>query len=159
MCKKNVSKLLVWKDAIRKSEKYFKKKFKYMIDIEVTNPLINGNDVSKFIKSFYKKKNKYDGQFCITDAKKNPYFNLMEKKKSKFFVSKKTNAGLITARQNAPKVYEHVAGLYYFNCNYILKSKNLFQGKICGFKVPMLKSFDIDTNEDFKLVEILLKVK
>ena len=53
LCKKNVSKLLVWKDAIKKSEKYFKKEFKYMIDIEVTNPLINQNDLDKFIKSFF----------------------------------------------------------------------------------------------------------
>ena len=43
---------------------------------------------------------------------------MLEIKKRKFTISKKVNK-VITARQNAPKVYEHVAGLY------ILK-KNIF---------------------------------
>ena len=63
----------------------------------------------------------------------------------------------ITARQNAPKTFEHVAGLYYFKKNYILKCKNLFQGKIFGYYVSLFKSFDIDSLVDFKLVELILK--
>ena len=65
----------------------------------------------------------------------------------------------ITARQNAPKVYEHVAGLYIFKKKYILKTNNFLSGKLNGFKVSMLKSFDIDSILDFKLVELLLKNK
>lgn len=158
LCKRNVPKLLVWKDAIKKSEIFFNKNFEYIVDIEVTNPLIDKFDLKKFLKEFNNKKRFYDGQFCITEAKKNPYFNMLEFKNSKFQISKKMNK-YITARQNAPKVYEHVAGLYIFKKKYILKANNFLQGKLNGFKVQMLKSFDIDSILDFKLVELLLQNK
>jgi len=159
LCNKNVAKILAWKDAITKSEKFFKKKFKYMIDIEVTNPLINENDLDIFLKSFFNKRQNYDGQFCITEAKKNPYFNMIEYKNKKYVLSKKKKQNKITARQNAPKVFEHVAGLYVFKRDYILKSKHILDGTIYGYKVSMLKSFDIDSILDFKLVKLLLKNK
>ena len=56
-------------------------------------------------------------------------------------------------------MYEHVAGLYIFKKEYILKTTNFLNGKINGFNVSMLKSFDIDSILDFKLVELLLKNK
>ena len=71
--------------------------------------------------------------------------------------SKKLRNKEITARQNAPKTLEHVAGLYCAKRDYILNCKYLFEGKIYGYNVPLLKSFDIDSIEDFELVESLLK--
>ena len=87
-----------------------------------------------------------------------PYFNIMEYKNGSYTLSKKIGNKKITARQNAPKTFEHVAGLYYFKKNYILKCKNLFQGKIFGYNVSLFKSFDIDSLLDFKLVELILKL-
>jgi CMP-N,N'-diacetyllegionaminic acid synthase len=156
LCKPTVPKILVWKDAINKSESHFKKKFNYMLDIEVTNPLIDKNDLSLFSRSFFQKHKKYDGLFCYTPAKKNPYFNLLERKKNGFKLSKKTKNMSITARQKAPETFEHVAGLYYFNKSYILKCKSIFDGKIFGHYVSLFKSFDIDNISDFKLVELIL---
>ena len=83
----------------------------------------------------------------------------MEYINGKYLLSKKIRNIKITARQNAPKVFEHVGGFYYFKRNYLLQSKNLFQGKIFGFNVSLFKSFDIDSQLDFKLVELLLKNK
>lgn len=156
LCEKSVPKLLVWKDAIIRSELFFKKKFNHILDLEVTNPLINSNDLKKFTKSVYKKNKKYDGHFCITPAKKNPYFNIMEYKNNKYTLSKNIGHKKITARQNAPKAFEHVAGLYYFKKDYIMRCKTLFEGKIFGYKVSLFKSFDIDSLLDFKLVELIL---
>ena len=157
LCKPNVPKVSVWKDAINKSKAYFKKDFKYMLDIEVTNPLVGVNDLYKFSQLFFKKKSYYDGVFCYTPAKKNPYFNLMERKKYGFILSKKVKNLNITARQKAPETFEHVAALYYFNIDYILSCKNIFDGKTFGHYVSLFKSFDIDSISDFKLVELLLK--
>ena len=148
---------MVWKDAIKKSEKYYNKKFKYILDIEVTNPLIDHKDLKKFLKKFYTNLRNIDGLFCTSPARKNPYFNLLEYKNNKFFISKKLKNKKITARQIAPKIWEHVAGLYCFKRDYILKTKSLFDGKIMNFHVPLMKSFDIDTYEDFELVKKIFK--
>ena len=55
-----------------------------MIDIEVTNPLIDEKDLFSFSKFFYKYYDNYDGSFCYRDAK-NPYFNLLERKKEDLY--------------------------------------------------------------------------
>ncbi len=156
LCQRNVSKLIVWKDAVKRSEKFFNKKFKYVLDIEVTNPLITHIDLKNFLKKFYKNINRFSGQFCTTPARKNPYFNLLEFRNNKFFYSKTIPNKNITSRQIAPKTLEHVAALYCFKRDYLLKSSNIFDGKVNNFHVPLMKSFDIDTYEDFKLVKKIL---
>ena len=61
----------------------------------------------------------------ITPAKKNPYFNLMEINKNNFLqISKKTKKPIIR-RQDAPLVYEHVAGIYALKPNFLIKGSNL----------------------------------
>jgi CMP-N,N'-diacetyllegionaminic acid synthase len=62
----NISKLDVWKDALIKSEKFYDKKFKYILDIEVTNPLTTKKDLNDFIKFFLNNINKsIDGCLCV----------------------------------------------------------------------------------------------
>ena len=152
----NVSKLKVWKHALYQSEIYYKKKFKYILDIEVTNPLTNSKDLAKFLRKFNKIKNIYDGMFCARDSWKNPYFNIMIKKNDRYQIvngSKKK----IVARQMAPKTYDHIAALYIFNTDYIKKTNFLLNGKLAVYKLPLLKSIDIDDKEDFELVKKILK--
>ena len=65
LCKPNVAKEKVWKDAVIKSQIFYKKNFKYMLDIEITNPILSSKDLRIFLNNFfskglYKKKN---GQF------------------------------------------------------------------------------------------------
>ena len=50
----NIPKEDVWKDAIIKSEKYYRKKFDYFLDIEVTNPLLTKKDLNSFLNKFLK---------------------------------------------------------------------------------------------------------
>mgnify|MGYP006090257761 CR=1 FL=1 len=156
----NISKEEVWKDAITKSEKYFNKKFKYFLDIEVTNPLLTKNDLKKFIKIAYTKLLlDWNGIYYITDSRKNPYFNIFEKNTKRGF---KTCLNLkfkkIRSRQTAPKTFDHVAGFYYFKTKYLKSEKNfLFDKKIFGLKIPFFKSYDIDSIDDFNFVKIIYK--
>ena len=83
--------------------------------------------MKEFIKKFYSISKNFDGQFCITEAKKNPYFNMLEIKKRKFTISKKVNK-VITARQNAPKVYNMLQGYIYLKRIYF-KNYKFFEWK------------------------------
>ncbi len=75
----NSSKLLAIRHALYESEKYFNKSFKICVDLDITAPLRTINDIKKAIKKF--KKNKFSNLISVCDAKKNPYFNMVEKKK------------------------------------------------------------------------------
>jgi CMP-N,N'-diacetyllegionaminic acid synthase len=151
-----VSKLKVWQHAIAEAEIYYKKKFKYILDVEVTNPLLNSNDLAKFLAKFNKIKNIYDGMFCVRESRKNPYFNILVKKKNGYKIVNSLIKKVV-ARQLAPKTYDHIAALYAFNTNYIKKTKHFLDGKLIGYKLPLLKSIDIDDKEDFELVKKILK--
>ena len=81
LSKQNIPKLDVWKDAIIKSEKFYRRKFKFLLDIEVTNPLTSSRDLENFLDFSTKVLNKVDGIFCVMPSRRNPYFNIFLKKK------------------------------------------------------------------------------
>jgi CMP-N-acetylneuraminic acid synthetase len=63
----------------------------------------------------------------------------------------------IISRQLAPKTYDHIAALYIFKTSYIKKTKHFLDGKLASYKLPLLKSIDIDDKEDFELVKKIKK--
>jgi|MDTG01.1.fsa_nt_gb CMP-N,N'-diacetyllegionaminic acid synthase len=155
------AKFLVWKHSILE----IKKKYGFtnqdiFLDLDCTCPLRKFNDIEKMINIFEKKKKEkkeFDGIITITEAKKNPYFNLIElNNKQQLKVSKKIKE-IPVRRQDAPKVFEHVASIYILKPSFILKKKSLMRGKLYGFEVEQSTSIDIDSNFDFKLVTILKK--
>ena len=157
LTRENISKLDVWRDALKKSEKFYNRSFKYILDIEVTNPLTTKKDLNEFIKFFLQKKNKnIDGCLCIHESKKNPYFTILKstRKGLKVFIdSHKKN---IFSRQKAPKTYDHIGAFYILKREYLMSTKKLFDGNLIGFNIDFNKTFDIDTIDDFKLVKKLL---
>ena len=70
------SKIPAIKHALKKAEKFYNKKFKYIVDLDVTSPLRKVTDIIDAYKIFIKNK----GDVLITGAKskKNPYFNMVE---------------------------------------------------------------------------------
>ncbi|MDC3119466.1 acylneuraminate cytidylyltransferase family protein [Candidatus Pelagibacter sp.] len=160
LTRSNVAKEDVWKDAILKSQNYFKKKFKYFLDIEVTNPLLTKKDLNNFLKKFFNTINykKLNGAFYICEARKSPYFNILKKINTGYDVCIKSKNNIFS-RQKAPKTYEHVAGFYLFTVKHILQTKknNIFGKKVLGFEIPFHKTIDIDSKEDFLLSKIIYK--
>ena len=103
--------------------------------------------------SFIKIKKNCDLMLMINESNKNPYFNMLTMKKDLLNIV--INDKLHTRRQSAPKTYDHVAGIYIVKRNYLLKSKNLFDGRVKGYFVDKICSFDIDSFDDFKLAQLL----
>ena len=151
---KNSSKLLAIRHAFLESEKFFKKKFDICFDLDVTSPLRTLSDINKAYKKF--KNGKYSNLFSVCEAKKNPYFNLVEKRKNTYVISKKTNK-MFFSRQKLPKVYEMNASIYIFNRNFLLKKSKLIGKSTSIFLMPRERSIDIDDKFDLNLVRYLLK--
>ena len=94
--------------------------------------------------------------FSVTEAKKNPYFNMVEKRKKTFALSKQFK-GPFFSRQKTPKVFEMNASIYIFTRNFLVKNKKLFNNKTSIFEMPRERSIDIDDFLDLKLVKYLIK--
>lgn len=139
--------------ALEKAEDKYSIKYDLVFDLDVTSPLRKISDIKNALKMLISKK--ASNLFSVTDAKKNPYFNMVEFKNNKFDLV--VPGKKITSRQTAPKVYEMNASIYIWKRNYLLKSKTLFGDKTVLFYMPQERSIDIDSNFDFKMVKELIK--
>ncbi len=149
-----VPKLSAIKHAVIKSEKYYKKKYDYVVDLDVTAPCRNANDIKKAFKKF--QKSKKDMLVSVTKSRKNPYFNMLEIKNQNISLVKKTSKEIV-ARQKAPVVYEMNASIYIWKRDKLLKSRNLLQKSLSIYEMPQEKSIDIDTKFDLRINEMLIK--
>lgn len=154
LSKDNTSKVEVIKNTFNKSEKFFKTKFDYICDLDVTSPLRNIDDIKK---AFRKIKNNTNANNLVTvcEANKNPYFNMLEKKKKNYIISKIQKKELYS-RQSAPKVYDMNASIYFWKRKALLDNSNLINNKTIIYEMPKERSIDIDDEFDLKLVRLLI---
>jgi len=150
----NTAKIPVIIHALKSAEKYYKTKFDIIVDLDVTAPLRKIIDIKKALKKF--KRNNSDVLFSVCESKKNPYFNMVEKTRNKIKLLKTTSKKILY-RQAAPKVYDINASIYIWKREVLLKKKTLYTKKTSIYLMPPERSFDIDTNFDWKLVKFLLK--
>ena len=101
------------------------------------------------------KKKKSTNLITGTEARKNPYFNMIEINKNIVKISKKYSKNVIR-RQHAPKVYEMNASIYLWDRDYLLKNNKLFTKTTLFYEMPYERSVDIDNYNDFKIVKLLM---
>lgn len=147
-------KINVIKNLHNESEVYFNKNFEYIVDLDVTSPLRNVNDIRLSYKSFIK--NKSDNLFSVSNAKKNPYFNMVEFKNGKI-QKVKSHKKTINSRQQAPLVYEMNASIYIWNKKTLFSKNPLFRKNTSLYNMPYNRSIDIDTSDDWELVKYYMK--
>lgn len=148
--------ILSWKHAILF---YEKKKifFDGIISLPSTSPLRKLVDIKNVINKF--KKNFFDTVVCVTESPNNPYFNILEKKKNGYYNIVIKLKNYIHNRQQAPKTYNVTTVCFASNCKFVLKSNNLFSGKVGIVKVPFERSIDIDNIIDYKICKFLYEKK
>ena len=147
------SKWNVWQDSLKKL-KDLKLEVSIFVDLDCTNPLREDKDITNALELFTKEK--ADLVMSCANARKNPYFNLLEyNSKGYLDVSKKLGVSVVS-RQKAPKVLEHVASTYIISPKYLETNSFLYGGKVLPYVMSEDKSYDIDSSTDFRIVEFLL---
>ncbi|MDC0213251.1 acylneuraminate cytidylyltransferase family protein [Gammaproteobacteria bacterium] len=149
----NVGKWEVWQHAIKTYEEFTGEVVDILVDLDCTSPLREPSDISLAIKKF--QVSKVDAVFSICEARKNPYFNLIEESSNGLVISK-VLADRVVRRQDAPKVFEHVASIYVLSRDYLMTGTGLLSGKTAGYDIGQPKSLDVDSEFDFKLIEFLM---
>lgn len=155
-----VGKFDVWKHALLEAENYYKQNFDIFVDLDCTNPLRDNYDIVNCIKQLIENKNNgVDTVFSISKSRKNPYFNMVEKEENGYLKLSKPLSKKILRRQDAPIVYDHVASIYTILSSQVKNGQGLLSGFAQGYDIGENKSFDIDSELDFEIIEFLMKKK
>ena len=144
----------VWQHALEASEA-LTGPVSAFLDLDATSPLREMADITGALALF--RAEKPDMVMSCCEARKNPYFNLVEPDETGALHVSKPLPGGVVARQQAPTVYEHAASTYVVAPAYLKRAKSLFDGRVIPFLMPPERCLDIDSEFDFKLVEYLLK--
>ena len=151
----SAAKFNVWQDSARKLDDR-NYKFDALLDLDCTAPLRNIADIKNAVKVF--KLSDADIVLSVTDARKNPYFNLLEEQSDGTLKISKGD-GKIFSRQSAPKVYEHVSSTYLISSKYLNNGKYFNDAILKGFYMPPERSIDIDSELDWDIVKYLFEKK
>jgi CMP-N-acetylneuraminic acid synthetase len=125
--------------------------FDILVLLHVTTPLREPEDIDHSIELLVKKG--VENVFSVTEAHRNPYFNMVEIKNDKVSLVKK---GKYTTRQSAPEVFDMNSSIYVWWKDVFKKKRSIFLSNSQIYIMPKIRSVDIDDSFDFRIAEILL---
>ena len=125
-----------------------------IVDLDPTSPLRDLADIDACLALLDQAT---DVVITGYEAEKNPYFNMVEAGADGSVRLVKTPAKGVFTRQSAPRVYAMNASIYVWHRRTL--DKGLWDGRARLHVMPRERSVDIDSELDFKLVELLMKEK
>ncbi len=125
------------------------------LDLDCTSPLRIPQDITDALALF--EGEHPDMVMSCCDARKNPYFNLVEPDATGALHVSKPLPGRVLARQQAPVVYEHVGVVYVVAPDYLRRAEGLYDGRVIPYVLSAERCHDIDTPFDWRIVEFLLQ--
>lgn len=148
------SKVDAIRDVLLKMEKNQNKKYDYIIDLDITSPLRKVKDIENVFNKEIETQS--DVVFSVVPSRRNPYFNMVEKTKDDKIVFSKPSS--FVRRQDAPEVYDMNASIYCYKRDTLADfTKIPFKGKIDIVIMKDTYVLDIDHEEDFSIMECLVK--
>ena len=150
------SEWLAWQHAIN----FFKNEKKafpdIMVSIPATSPLRIIEDIENCLKTF--KINNFDAVISITESKKSPYFNIVKKNNDGSIELLIQPKKIISNRQLVPEAFDITTVCYVLSTEFIINNNSIFDGNIGSSYVPIERSIDIDTLQDFQFAEYIFKL-
>jgi CMP-N,N'-diacetyllegionaminic acid synthase len=122
-----------------------------VVDLDPTSPLRTVEDIDTCIELI---DDQTDLVVTAFESDKNPYFNMVELKQDGRIGLVSSPSEPILSRQSAPKVYSLNASIYVWRPAAL--TKGLWGGKLKLHVMPRCRSIDIDSELDFRLVELLM---
>jgi CMP-N,N'-diacetyllegionaminic acid synthase len=122
-----------------------------IVDLDPTSPLRTVQDIETAVGML-------DGQTDVVitayPSDKNPYFNMVERQADGNVRLVKPLPDGVASRQAAPKVFSMNASIYVWHTSTL--QSGLWNGRTRLYEMPRERSIDIDSEIDFKLVEMLM---
>lgn len=155
LCGDTVPKMAVFQNSLAEMEKKTGRRYDYVMDLDITSPLRTEKDVEN---AFNKKDSRPDLDlvFSVTEARRNPYFNMVKLVGDHV---EKVIPSPYTARQQAPAIFDLNASIYVFRRDFLANNRTgiLWDGKIGVSEMMDTGILDIDSEEDFRLMEVIAR--
>ena len=123
------------------------------VSVPVTAPLRQPEDIERCLERF--SEGNADVVVTVTDAHRNPYFNMVTAEPNGPLGLVIPPRNLISRRQDAPKVFDMTTVAYVAKAEFVMTHESIFAGHVKGVHVPVERSIDIDTLLDFEIAEFL----
>ena len=124
-----------------------------MISLPPTSPLRNHQDIENCIDEF--QKNDADVVITVTDAHRNPFFNMVKANVDGSVSLVNYSDSKITRRQDAPRLYDVTTHCYVAKPEFVMTHDSIFEGIVRAVYVPIERSIDIDSLLDLQIAEFL----
>lgn len=145
-----VSKIAVIRDTYIEMRKKKHCEYDMILDMDITSPLRTIEDVSDIVEKA--SDSKYDVVFTVTDARRNPYFNMVKKGDNGYV---RVIPSAYIARQQTPEMYDMNASMYAYNPEFLMSGKEIFEG-YCGItKMFDTGILDLDHENDLELMQVI----
>jgi len=140
--------------AVESAENHFGLIFDTCVDLDATSPLRLAEDIVAAVDLL--ESTNSDSVITGAEAHRSPYFNMVEQDEQGFVSTAKSLPIGIVRRQDAPKTYDMNASVYVWRRNSLISEKKVFFDTTRIYVMPTERSFDIDSELDFKIVKLLM---
>lgn len=149
-----VAKADVIGDTLQKMEERMKVKYDFIIDLDLTSPLRTVDDIYGCLQTLSKAEDA-GVAYSVTHSRRQPHFNMVMKN-AEGYMERIIQGGFVT-RQDAPECFDMNASIYAYRREPLLKNNisNIFDGRSVAWIMKDTAVLDIDSEEDFELLQIL----
>jgi N-acylneuraminate cytidylyltransferase/CMP-N,N'-diacetyllegionaminic acid synthase len=142
--------------ALEETEKKLGIVYDVVVDLDVTSPLRNIDDIKGAIDLL--EHNRVASVISACKSHRNPYFNMLEVDSfGKTFISKKVDPPYLS-RQAAPKSFDMNAAVHAWRADALKHNPIVIYNDSLIYEMPEERSRDIDTKLDFEIVKFLSKL-
>lgn len=152
------SKWPVFIHALEFYENELGKKVDYLVDLDVTVPLKEPQDIDGAIQLAL---DHPTTEVVITgyEPERNPYFNMMEIRSDGLAEIVKKSENPIVRRQDAPEVYSLSPAAFVIKKSALYSYPHWSKAPCRIYPMPRERAIDIDSSLDFELIEFLINRK
>jgi N-acylneuraminate cytidylyltransferase/CMP-N,N'-diacetyllegionaminic acid synthase len=139
--------------CVLETERLAGHEFQTLVDLDSTSPLRSIKDIQGAVDLLESRG--VSNVITAAPARRSPYFNLVELHEGAVTLSKPGQT--FVRRQDAPKCFDMNASIYVWERKALLEGGKIFYSDTLLFEMPEERSVDIDSELDFKVVELLMK--
>ena len=154
MATDSAAKIPAIRHCVETAERHVARRFDILADLDATSPLRLAEDIVGAVKLLETRG--VSNVITAAPARRSPYFNLVEVGSDGVVRLSKPLSSAIVRRQDAPPTYDMNASIYVWRHDALFEDPAIFRPDTALFVMPEERSIDIDSELDFRFVEMLL---